>query len=188
MSKLLYTGLAVAALVAGFALTRQTASLPQVPDTAPPITAEQLAQAYKAIRPIDASMLDTFFHSQKDKGLLFVYRSDCKACDAQWKELSKMSVSIPLLAISADDSVDEFANALVNPRHSVDYVPYYVSSGRLLSLRTWLREHRCCFTGALPFIALTNGKGRCVMAWQGFTAYSAIEGVAKYVKNAPRGE
>lgn len=180
MSKPRYIALFLAAWGIGFLFSRLAHDVPKTAE-APPVSVELLEQAYKRIEPFHMSLAEQLFTSGKGKGLLFVYRSDCLACDAQWKEFAKLSGNIPLLAISADDTPEDFASSLARTEPGAKEPLYYLPPGRLLTLRTWLRDHKCRFTGALPFVALTDGKGNCVMAWQGLTAVSAIEGVAEYI-------
>ena len=184
MSKSSYVLLFVLSCVCGFALTHATYK-PEPESVAPPVSVERLAKAYRTMAPFTLELLETYFTTQTGRALVYVYRSDCAACNAQWRELEKMTTTMPLLALSADDTPHDFAAGLAASNHQVPYVPYYVPPSRQLAMRTWLRDHNCRFTGALPFVALTDGKGGCIMAWQGLTASSAIEGVANYVASAP---
>lgn len=177
MAKPHYILLALALFGLGFLFTRLTQ--PPLPaPSAPAVPAEQLAAAYGRITLFDLPAIEDFFTS---RGIVFVYRSDCTPCEAQWRELAKLPHDLPLLALSADDTPDAFAFALARRSTETSATPYYVTPGRLLGLRSWLRAHGCHFTGALPFIALTDGKGRCMMAWQGLTAHTAIEDMLPYL-------
>lgn len=178
-----YTLIFLCAVSAGFFFVRARYA-PAPPPLAPIVSGEQIATSYRDILPFTIEDADAFFHQGGKRGVLFVYRSDCAPCDAQWQEIAKLSPDIPLLAVAADDSVQGFAASRIGNGDKVRHTPYYLPPSRLLTLRTWLRDHRCRFTGALPFVALTDGKGQCAMAWQGLTASTAIEGVANYVENA----
>lgn len=184
MAKPHYIPLALALFGLGFLFTRLTHEHSPAPSavTAPAVTEEQLANAYERIALFDLTALQEFFTS---RGIVFIYRSDCRQCDAQWGELARLPRDLPLLALSADDTPDMFARALASRSPDTGPVPYYISPGRVLGLRSWLRDHGCRFAGPLPFIALTDGKGRCAMAWQGLTAHTAIEGVLTYLASPP---
>lgn len=180
MAKPHYILLALTLFGLGFLFTRLTHEPAATPVHA--VTEVQLAAAYDRIAPFDAPVTEQFFASQ---GLVFIYRNNCPPCEAQWDELAKLPRDLPLLALSMDDTPDAFAHALATRNTDIHYTPYHVAPGRVLSLRNWLRTRRCRFTGALPFIALTDGKGHCAMAWQGFTAHTAIKGVLKYLSPPP---
>lgn len=187
MSKFLYIGLFVLSCAIGFIITRDsrgpvTHALRTNPVMVSP---EALASAIKSIRPIDLRKLESFFADKGTRGIVYVYRSDCKECDRQWGELAKMQSTLPLLAVSVDDTVNALAVGTATNKASLDYVPYYVPPARVLTLRRWLRDRNCRFTGPLPFVAMTDGNGTCMMAWQGLTAHSAIDGVARYVAEKP---
>lgn len=184
MAKPHYISLALALFGLGFLFTRLTHEQSPAPSAVslPAVTEEQLAAAYERITLFDLPAIEKFFTS---RGIVFVYRSDCTQCDAQWRELAKLPRDMPLLALSADDTPDTFARALASRSSDASPTPYYIPPGRVLGLRSWLREHGCRFAGPLPFIALTDGKGRCAMAWQGLTAHTAIEGVLAYLASPP---
>ncbi len=188
MKPIHYILLFVISCSAGFYLARHlpapavTSEIQQAEaDAAPTPTLEQLAQAYRQIVPIDLSLLEDFFWQKKEASLIYIYRSKCEPCEKQWLELSKLTNNLPLMAIAADDSPHDFASSLAVGQRPVKYTPYYVTPSRLLTLRRYLKDHGCRYDGPLPYLAIVDGKGKCSMAWQGFTAASAIDGVAPYV-------
>lgn len=187
MSKFLYIALFVLSCAVGFVITRDSSGPAAHALRTNPVmvSPEALANAIKAIRPIDLRKLESFFTAKGTRGILYVYRSDCAECDKQWVELAKIQSSLPLLAVSVDDSINALALGTATNKAAPDYVPYYVPPARVLTLRRWLRDRNCRFTGPLPFVAMTDGNGTCIMAWQGLTAHSAIDGVARYVAEKP---
>ncbi len=170
--------------VAGFAVTHFVRT-PIAIKSAPIASAEEMARAFRAIKPVARETLADFFSHPKGQGILYIYRSDCTSCVSQWIELASIERSLPLLAISADDSPQAFAISLASTPKIMAFTPYYMPPSRILGLRTELRAKSCGFTGALPFVAITDGKGQCLTSWQGLTARSAIEAVLQY-KAAPK--
>lgn len=169
----------VVSCAVGFALARGfNLAPPSVKQTTP--APEALAQSFRQIIPLNEQVLVDFFTHPKGKGIIYIYRSDCRDCERQWQELALLSGNLPLLAISADDSRFQFATSLAVREKVMPFKPYFVPAARVLGLRSWLGERGCKHTGPLPFIALTNGKGACTMSWRGFTSHTAIEGVANY--------
>jgi len=144
---------------------------------------EAVSARFREISSIGQPGLELFFAATGRPGIVYFYRTDCRECDAQWASLRPLVRSMPMLVASFDDSRASLAQKLASEPGSLPFIPHHVPPRRMLTVRTWLRDHNCPFSGHLPFVAVTDGNGNCAAAWEGETPASTIVSAYNYMKD-----
>lgn len=174
------------AFVTGFAI--QSAMRDKVPVSLPKkspaaVSPSDVDKRYREITSIGQPGLELFFETTGRPGILYVYRTDCADCDAQWSELRPLLKQTPMLVVSFDDKRHSLAEKLAAEKGSLPFVPHHVPARRVLTVRTWLRDRGCGFNGTLPFTAITDGYGNCTAAWEGPTGAGVVLAAFNAMKN-----
>lgn len=144
---------------------------------------EAIAKRFREIASIGEPGLELFFETTGRPGVVYIYRSDCTDCDKQWSAIQPLLRSTPMLVVSLDDSRRSLAQKLAATEGTLAFTPYYVPPRRMLTVRTWLRDRNCPFTGQLPFVAVTDGFGHCAAAWQAGVDSSTVLAAVKTLKD-----
>lgn len=176
----------IAAFATGFLLQSvwRAPSPSPVSPLQPPPQAEAIEKRFREIASIGEPGLELFFETTGRPGVVYMYRSDCRDCDTQWNALRPLLRSTPMLVVSLDDSRRSLAQKLAVTEGPLAFTPYYVPPRRMLSVRTWLRDRNCPFSGQLPFVAVTDGFGHCAAAWQDGVDPSTVLAAVKLLKDS----